>query len=1132
MSIGEEVSPCGPRFGPRGVSAPPPQARLKPGRGLKAAPLWCCLLLAPALLLGQEVTGTIGGRVRDATAAAIADAEVTVLHAETGAARKGLTKADGAYLFPALPIGAYQIAVTRAGFKKALRSGIELHVGDHLVLDLGLEIGDLAQEVSVVADAPQVQVEGGGQSGLISGDQVRELQLNGRSFMTLIELLPGVSSDMPDRVDPNTNPLLYINGARNSAANFNIDGGSNADTIVGSGSLNTFTSVESIAEFRVATSSFTAEYGRGGFAQVNVVTRGGTQNFRGALFYFTRHDAVDARDYFSHQVLPLKLHDFGYTLGGPLLLPGGYNRSRSKTFFFWTHHFMRLSTRGEAVNTTVPALAERSGDFSGRGPGRDGLFGTADDPVIDPDTGAGFPEGVIPPSRIDPHARKLLNLYPVPNFRGPGSINFTSAAASQQRWREELIRIDHNFSPSWKLFGRFVQDSAFIRNPYGGSLTTSIGTRFPGISATRATRPGKNLTVTMTNLFSSTSLNELRFTYAGREITQHPINDQAERARLGISIPEIFPENDGNVIPTITLGSGFAALNVSRVWLKQYYDLEVSNNFTKLVGRHALKAGALFSRGGNRENPTGPNTNGNFTFNTGLAGNPIANLLLGLPFQYAEAERFVVSNARFAMFEAYLQDEFRVTPRLHLGLGLRYSVYGNPYDRDNVLTNFLPAQFDAARAPGIDSLGRRLPGTGDALNGLIIAGRNSPYGRRVTESSADLFGPRFNFAYDLFGRRKTAIRGGYGVYYTRPLIGTFINSAFDNPPFSRSVTIETPSFHNPGGGREALETAPNLTALGTPMLAPTIQQWSFGVQQELFRRAILEVAYVGSHGTHLFRPLNINSPTPGIGGAAGGPPYNAIRPYRGWATITQRQSTALSTYHSLQVKFDRRLAGGLSLGGVYTFSKSIDTASSDRGGSDVPPDSRNARAERGPSDFDRSHIFTVNSIWFLPRFTRRPGAASALLNGWQISGIGRMWTGRPFDVTMSQDVARIGATQNQRPDLVADPRGPRAVEEWFNRGAFARPATGAFGNMGRNRLRGPGVNKWDLSMFKNFRWGEGRNMQFRTEFYNAFNHPSFTTVGASLTTTNAGVNPAANNFAVITATRDARVLQFGLRITF
>jgi len=365
------------------------------------------VLLAIASSPAQEITATITGIVTDSSGAAIADADVVATHLDTGVTRRVKTAVEGDYTLPSLLIGSYRLDVTKTGFKPARQNSVTIHISDRIRADFKLNVGDVTQSIDVEDTASLVSTESSEQGGLISGDQVRELQLNGRSFMSLIELLPGVSSDMPDRVDPNTPPTISINGARNSASAFNIDGGTNSDVIVGSGSLNTFTSVDTIAEFKVVTSTFSAEYGRGGFSQVNVVTRGGTRLFKGSLYHFARNDALDARDYLTRQVLPLKLNNFGYNFHGPL------NRKRNRTFFFWTQEFNRIHTRGEAVNTQVPEVAHRNGDFTN-------LAATA---VIDPDTLAPWPDRKIPQSRINPIAKKLLDNFHVPNFRGPGTLN-------------------------------------------------------------------------------------------------------------------------------------------------------------------------------------------------------------------------------------------------------------------------------------------------------------------------------------------------------------------------------------------------------------------------------------------------------------------------------------------------------------------------------------------------------------------------------------------------------------------------------------------------------------------------------------------------------------------------------------
>jgi opacity protein-like surface antigen len=1101
--------------------------------GILAVAAIFLLSLMAVCAAAQEVGGSISGRVLDRTGASVAGVEVIAIHLDTGGKRSTVTGQDGIYAFPDLPIGAYELSASRPGFRQALKKGIELHVSDRLGVDLTLEVGELAQEVSVTDAVEQVQTESAEQGSLISGEQVRELQLNGRSFMTLLELAPGVASNMGDRMDPNSSPSVSINGARSTASNFNIDGGNNSDVIVGSSALNTFTSVESIAEFTVLTSTFSAEYGRAGFSQVNVVTKGGTKKFHGSLYEFFRNDAMDARDYFSHQVLPLRLNNFGYTLGGPAPLP--YNRRRDRTFFFFTQEFNRISMRQSAVNTTVPPLEFKRGDFSGLGAGRDGIFGTTDDPVVDPLSNAGFPGGIIPSNRIDANAVKLLNLYPDPNFKGPGTINYTSAAPSIQNWREEVIRIDQNFSTSWKVYGRYVQDSTFVRNPYGGSGTGGNYTPWPGIAGTQSDRPGKNFVANATKVIGPRLVNQANFAYSRRYFDMFSTSTLAGRTTLGITIPELFPENKGNIIPAIQL-TGYATLNVRGTGHKELSTFELSDNLSKIAGRHILKTGAYYFYAGNYEQKFGPQTNGGFQFTTGFSKNSVANMLLGLPYGYSEVEKTVWTDARFASIEAFLQDDFKATSRLTLNLGLRYVTYFSPYDRGNVLSNFVPAAWNPAQAPRVDpSTGVLAPNTGDPLNGIVVAGKNSPHGRKLTENNANLLGPRFGFAWAPFRDKKTSVRGGYGIFHTRPMLGTFLDTGLSNPPFSRSVSLLNPLLLNPGAGVEPASAPPSLIAVSLPMLAPSVQQWSFGVQREVFPRAVLGVNYVGTHATHLMRPVNINAPEAGVAGASPGNRVNALRPYLGYGSISYRESSGSSVYHSMQVSFNRRVSGKLTVGVAYTWGKSIDDGSSERADGDLPPNKRNIRAERGPSDFDRTQIFTANFIWHLPRLARGPLAQPVLrgaLDGWQLSGITRMWSGQPLDVTMSYDVAGIGGTQNQRPDVIADAKGTRTPEAWFNREAFARPANGTFGNLGRNALRGPGVNKWDLALLKNFRVREGKNLQFRGEMFNAFNHPSFTTVGRTLNTTATGVNPLASNFAVVTDTRDARVVQFALKLTF
>ena len=1085
-------------------------------------PLFAALVLS-SFARGQDVFGSISGRVLDPSGSAVAGAVVVATQTETGAARTAKSALNGEYTFPNLPIGPYQISASHNGFKQSVEKGLVLHVSERASFDFSLQVGEMSQQVTVTSTAEQVEMGTGDQSTLISGEQVRELQLNGRSFMTLLELVPGVASNMADRTDPNSTPDVAINGSRNSASNFNIDGGNNADVIVGSGSLNTFTSVETIAEFSVITSPYSAEYGKGGFSQVNVVTKGGTKQYHGSLFYFLRNDAFAASDYLTHQTLPLKLNNFGYNIGGPLAF-GRYNRGRNRTFFFWTQEFNRITNTPAAVNTTVPTALERVGDFSPLGPGPDKIFGTADDPVVDPITASGFPNGKIPASRIDPNSAKLMALYPLPNFAGPGAINYTSAVASRQNWREEMIRIDQNLTDNLRLFGRFTQDAFDLANPYGGFSLSAVTTRFAGLANTYGKRPGKNVVVNGFHTITPTLFQHFQFTFARRYFDLGPTSGLSDRQALGVTLPKLFQNGDRD-IPGINLGASYAVISPYHIGHKELFNLEFSDTFTKVYRSHTIKSGALYSFGGNLEQPNNVNTGGSFAFSTNFAKNPVANFLLGYPNTYTEVEKPVVSDARFGFFEAFAQDDFKVKKNLTICYGLRYTNYYNPYDVNNVMSNFLPSTFKSAEAPQVvRATGVLVADTGNRLNGIIVAGKNSPYGNRIANNNLNLWGPRFSFAYAPFARRHTAIRGGWGLFFTRPLIGAFINNAFDNPPFSRTVTLNQPSYYLFGGSAPA-QSPPTVTALGLPLKAPTVHRWSFGVQQQILRNGVLDVSYVGSRSLRLEMPVAINNPLAGT--VPAGTSVNFARPYAGYGAITSRQSSGDSNYHALQVSFNRRMAKKLSVGLAYTWSKSIDDASSDRNGTDVPPNSQNFRAERGPSDFDRTQILTGNFIWSVPVVVRSP-----FFKGWQISGITRMWTGTPFDVVMSSDVAGIGAVENQRPDVIADTKGLRTFNQWFNVNAFARPKTGTFGNMGRNSLRGAGVNKMDLALFKSFSLTEGAKLQFRSEAFNAFNHPTFTTIGTSLNTTVMAVNPGLNSFGVVTGTRDSRVIQLALKLTF
>jgi hypothetical protein len=550
-------------------------------------------------------------------------------------------------------------------------------------------------------------------------------------------------------------------------------------------------------------------------------------------------------------------------------------------------------------------------------------------------------------------------------------------------------------------------------------------------------------------------------------------------------------------------------------------------------GPHAVKFGTLLSWEFKNENAAS-GTNGLFVFPGASSaafqstGDAFADFLLGRALSYTETNIDITSRLRYQMYEAFAQDDWTVTPRLTLNLGLRYSLILQPTDTENVLTNFDPSRFDANRAYQIDASNNRVPGTGDPLNGIIIAGQNSPYGDRITKTDKTNFGPRAGFAWDVTGDGRTAVRGGYGLYYDRTLVGIALQNAFINPPFSfqavfNSTLTSPPTLSNPRGGaqRNNEVIVPGLIAMSPDFKTPRVHQYSVGLQRHLPWNVLADVAYVGSQGRNLLRTLDINRTNAGAVS-----PTNAFRPYRGWGNIQMRETTASSSYNSLQVALSRRFEDGLQLAVNYTLSKAVSDSSSDRNAADFPQYQGNLAAERAVTAYDRTHIFGAHYVWTLPFAGNRDNRwLYNLAGGWQISGSTRLATGIPLTITTQVNSANsFGAGATLRPDLVGDPEdAPGTVEQFFNVSAFRQPAVNQFGNAPRSVIRLPYQNSTDLGVFKNFEVGTRVAVQFRAEMFNVFNRTNFTNAGTVLG------NPT---FGRLTTAAEPRLIQLGFRVTF
>lgn len=1097
---------------------------------------WFLRLGVVVLLLGsgwgaahaQEITGTITGIVKDKAGAVIPNADVVVRNMGTGIERRLKTGADGEYTATLLPVGKYEVLVEVAGFKKFETRDIRLSVNDRLRIDVTLDVGEVTETVVVVGEAPVVQRESAEVGTVIGGTLVKEMPLNGRSLYQLIALQPGVSAGgaiVSGRVGVGLDNLasVNVNGARAAQNNWLIDGADNVDTGSNLAVIN-YVSVDAVSEFKILRGNYSAEFGRSGGGQINVVTKSGTNGFHGGAFEFWRNDALDARNFFSTldrdgdgkaDPAILRYNNFGYNIGGPIL--------KDKLFFFWNQEFREISTvrGGGVLSTRVPTERQRNGDFS--------EFPSV--VIRDPLTGQPFTGNIIPANRIDSNARALLAVFPSPNANPAvlgGNRNFSAAAPSGRDYREELVRVDYNPSDKHRFFGRFIRDKIPSTEPFG-EIFGSNNAAFPGVADTKTNIPGRNLVGEWTWIASPTVVNNLAFNYSRGAIFSK-ITGRASRNLSGLNVPELFPENPGQVLPGISFGSGgYGGFNFFGPYDNTYGSYRVKETLSIIKGQHSFKMGYLYSWEFKNENAAS-GTNGAFNFpgtSTSTftsAGDALADFLLGRANSYTESDIDITSHLRYDMHEAFFQDDWRVKPNLTLNLGVRWSFIRPPYDTKNILNNFDPTRFNPARAYQIDSAGNRVPGTGDPLNGIYTAGKDSPFGRRIADSHWDTFGPRLGFAWDPWGDGRTAIRGGYGIYFDRTLVGIALQNAFVNPPFVTSAQFlaagaaGTPTLSNPSGGAARNQEAivRTLISMSPEFLVPTTQHWSLGIQRELRWGLSIDAGYVGNHGTHLLRAVRINQ-TP-LGTPS---PAAASARFRGYGTITERQTSASSRYDSFQLGVNQRMARGVQFGLAYTWSKVVTDSPDDR--TTIPQDSFNLRAERARASFDKTHIFVANFIWELPFFREASGVVYNILGGWQIGGIVRAESGTPLSIFVSGNPANSFFGGSVRPNLVADPEGPKTINQWFNTAAFVNPPTNTFGNAGRSLVDGPGIHLWDLSIYKNFRITEEVRLQFRSEFFNTFNHTNFSGVGTTLGTP---------TYGRITSALEPRQIQLGLRLEF
>jgi hypothetical protein len=1051
----------------------------------------CALMFAAAVLTpAQEINGSIVGSVKDANGDAVKGATVTVTDStKKSAVRTVTTNDEGGYTVRDLHVGIYDVSVEATGFKKHVSSKVQVDVGTPRTLDINLEIGNVSEVVTVEANPVAVELSTPTVSTTINGDQARELSLNNRNWVQLITLAPGVSNDLADQVYVGTtNPAgqantmnISVNGGRSAQNTYTIDGADVTDR--GSNiTIQAYPSVDSIAEFKVQRSLFAAESGRSGGGQINVVTRSGGDKFHGSGFEFLRNEKLNANDFISNRNSnppfgrdtngkakrsPFRYNDFGFTVGGPVYLW----KKIPRTYFFFSEEQRKDRRYPTLTGNTVPDANMRVGTF----PIDICLSATiaTTTPAIGPaNCTSVLPAGTaMSAAQISPVAQQYLDLIykklPLPT--DPVSRALTYPASGIADFRQEIIRIDRNFSNKVSAYYRYERDK--IPTIDVNSLFSS-GSSLPGVSTSATDSPGRTHTAQATWIAKPSLVFVGRYTYGYGAILSNTVGTMA-LANSPIKPPLPYTKTR-DFVPTVS-GNGFGSLAT----FGNYDNFSYKNNFAGDVswtkGVHTMKFGAVYSFYRKNENALGGANHGTFSgfLNTTLTSaqqavvnapnaatqeassarrtalQQWANFLMGNNITFSQARFDLTADLRQKAFESYAQDEWRFRRNITLYYGVRYSYFGSPYDKNGFLSNFDPSTYTAATAPLVTGAGNRVAGTGNFCDGLIINSQNpktlvnctptiSPYGKYVVKAPKGDFAPRVGLAWDPFKKGTTSVRMGYGIYYDQVLNGTYEQNIGVNPPYQETCTFSLTSLVSPVPAGSSCPPgtaptgAPNLRALQPQWKDPYMQHWSLEVQRLFGNKTMISVGYFGSKGTHLIGGYELNevppgkaintlcatgtSTTPTTACQVAGTAFTSstaelildqIRPYRGYRSITMITPQYNSNYHSMQALFQRRLSGASQVNIAYTWAKNLTDNQNDR--SNAPQNSYNPRADYGRATLDRRHVFTANYIYDIPLFAKRYDFVGRAFGGWEISGIVTLQSGLPFSPSTSNwDPAGLG----------------------------------------------------------------------------------------------------------------------------
>ncbi len=1197
-------------------------------KGIRALALIALVLAGyPTVLCAQTTSASVSGTVQDSQGGVLPGVTVTLTSGTQGNALTAVTDEGGRFVFPIVRPDVYALQVMLPGFKPLQRTNLIVNANDKISTGaLTLEIGGLTEEVIVSSPTP-LQSVSGERSFTLSNETLKNIANNGRLLFNFVTLVPGALSQNRGNTEIGAADGFTVNGQRPNSNNVTIDGVANIDTGNNGGNMAT-TNIDSVAEFKILTNAYQAEYGRAVGGQVQVVTKSGTQNFHGSGYWYGRRSAWDANSWLNKREGTAKpktsRNDSGYTIGGPVTFPG-FNTDRRKLFFFWSQEYQRRTNPPTVHNTRVPTALERRGDFSQSVDSSGNPFPYIRDfttglPCSASDTRGCFQDGGVlgrvPANRLYTPGIAALNIFPEANFSGGSGLNFTSQVPDQAPRREDLLRMDFQASDKWRITGRYMKNKEDILQAYGTTWAGNGSDQLP--TPTLFKHPGSNYLLSATGALNSSTSLELSWGRAGNSLNYELQQQQLFRKNAGLaSFPLLFPEAaQGDYVPWFVFrgdnGTGrtgnsgqyqtdrgpFTNKNVTH---------DVIANVTKVWGAHSSKAGFYY------QNSFKPQSifasfNGQINF-VDNSSNPFdtgfgyANAATGVFNTYQQANKYALPEWRYHEVEWYAQDNWK-SGRLTLDYGVRFYLQTPQWDTTLQASNFLPDRFDPNQAArlyspvcvggppgagctrrGMDPtliaqgvaptlantveerfIGRLTPGS-NRFNGSFQAGQG--INDQLQDGNAFRTSPRLGAAYDVTGLGEFIVRGGFGVFYDRPQ-GNIVFDMIANAPGVLNTQLQWGRLQDLTAASGDPFSTLSLNPTAFDFKPPRITQWNVGVQHKLVEEVILDVAYVGSKSTDLLRQVQINAlpfgatfkpenqdPTrvPSATPGANALPNDFLRPYRGYGGIRMWDYSGYSDYKGLQTAVTRRFERGFLLSGFWVWSKAQGINSTDFSAG-VPNLSKEEtrRLDYSLLDYDRTHNLTINAIYQTPKATDSKGLG-VLVNDWQLSGVYRWTSGRPYTVSFS--IPGIGAANltgtdgnpNARIALTCDPGkgwSGDPYQQFTNVGCFAPPQPGSRGDeTPRFFAREPPLNNFDLSLSKNFPIAHGAKFEIRLDIFNVLDKVQFTQVNATAnfasltdkTITNLpydaqGSLVQRNGFGTISGVADPRRLQLVTRLTF